>query len=275
MMREEAEHYPPYDFESNVGYPAPAHKLALARVRPERDPPAVVDLHGVALLARRAAGTGTAVHLRFAGAVPSRRCAAWTSTFPRCTPVRSTHARRAMAGVGADQWDLVSDCDGLDRAGAGEPRRHRQLLGRRARVRPHHRGRSATGSTATCSAPTRCAPTTTRRWWRRRSFRAPGAMEKPCAVSYGPVPGVGVLRAPVHRRARPRVGRRQLDRAGHHASTPSWSRRASAVVEPQLDMLVGSGAFGTPLEVPDDAEPADPAARSARPSSRGAERLTP
>jgi ribonuclease HII len=29
LMREEAEHYPPYDFESNVGYPAPAHKIAL------------------------------------------------------------------------------------------------------------------------------------------------------------------------------------------------------------------------------------------------------
>ena len=34
MMREEAEHYPPYDFESNVGYPAPAHKLALAGYGP-------------------------------------------------------------------------------------------------------------------------------------------------------------------------------------------------------------------------------------------------
>lgn len=29
IMRDEAEHYPPYDFESNVGYPAPVHKIAL------------------------------------------------------------------------------------------------------------------------------------------------------------------------------------------------------------------------------------------------------
>jgi ribonuclease HII len=29
MMREEAEHFPPYDFESNVGYPSPRHKSAL------------------------------------------------------------------------------------------------------------------------------------------------------------------------------------------------------------------------------------------------------
>jgi ribonuclease HII len=30
LMRNEAEHYPAYDFESNVGYPAPVHKSALA-----------------------------------------------------------------------------------------------------------------------------------------------------------------------------------------------------------------------------------------------------
>jgi ribonuclease HII len=29
IMRAEAEHYPPYDFDSNVGYPAPTHKAAL------------------------------------------------------------------------------------------------------------------------------------------------------------------------------------------------------------------------------------------------------
>jgi ribonuclease HII len=30
LMRDEAEHYPAYEFESNVGYPAPVHKAALA-----------------------------------------------------------------------------------------------------------------------------------------------------------------------------------------------------------------------------------------------------
>jgi ribonuclease HII len=34
MMVEEAAHFPPYDFESNVGYPAPAHKAALAGYGP-------------------------------------------------------------------------------------------------------------------------------------------------------------------------------------------------------------------------------------------------
>jgi ribonuclease HII len=34
MMADAAEHYPMYDFESNVGYPAPAHKAALAGYGP-------------------------------------------------------------------------------------------------------------------------------------------------------------------------------------------------------------------------------------------------
>jgi len=34
MMAEQADHYPMYDFASNVGYPAPAHKAALAAYGP-------------------------------------------------------------------------------------------------------------------------------------------------------------------------------------------------------------------------------------------------
>ena len=34
MMAAEAHQYPPYDFESNVGYPAPRHKVALAGYGP-------------------------------------------------------------------------------------------------------------------------------------------------------------------------------------------------------------------------------------------------
>lgn len=34
IMRDEAEHFPPYGFESNVGYPAPVHRAALAGYGP-------------------------------------------------------------------------------------------------------------------------------------------------------------------------------------------------------------------------------------------------
>jgi len=83
-------------------------------------------------------------------------------------------------------------------------------------------------------------------------FRAPGAMEAPCAVSYGPVPGEVYC------------GHRFIDVLIHGwdvaSSTgqdttldPELVEACVEVLEPQLDMLVGSGMFGTPLEVPEDA----------------------
>ena len=83
-------------------------------------------------------------------------------------------------------------------------------------------------------------------------FRAPGAMEAPCAVSYGPVPGEVYC------------GHRFLDVLIHGwdvaTSTgqdttlePELVEACFEVIEPQLDMLVGSGMFGTRLDVPDGA----------------------
>src|SRR3954447_7398773 len=163
------------------------------------------------------------------------------------------HTHRSVAGVGDDQWDLVSDCgdwtvrelvnhvvtgnywaaelgsgltieavgDRLDRAGLGtQPAR-------------------AADDSSPGAAPV---------------FRAPGAMDKPCAVSYGPVPGsvycghrfVDVL---IH-------GWDVATSTGQDTTLdPELVDACLAVVEPQLDMLVGSGAFGTPLEVSEDANP--------------------
>ena len=83
-------------------------------------------------------------------------------------------------------------------------------------------------------------------------FRAPGAMEKPCAVSYGPVPGSVYC------------GHRLIDVLIHGwdvaTSTgqettldPDLVEACWEVLEPQLAMLQGSGAFGTEVEVPADA----------------------
>lgn len=80
-------------------------------------------------------------------------------------------------------------------------------------------------------------------------FRAPGAMEAPCAVSYGPVPGEVYC------------GHRLLDVLIHGwdvaASTdqdttldPELVEACFEVIEPQIDMLRGSGMFGDALEVP-------------------------
>jgi uncharacterized protein (TIGR03086 family) len=85
-------------------------------------------------------------------------------------------------------------------------------------------------------------------------FREPGALDRPCAVSYGPVPGSVYC------------GHRFIDVLVHGwdvaASTgqdttldPGLVAACWAVVEPQLDELAGSGAFGSRTTLPDDADP--------------------
>jgi uncharacterized protein (TIGR03086 family) len=85
------------------------------------------------------------------------------------------------------------------------------------------------------------------------AFARPGAMEAPVAVSYGPVPGEIY------------AGHRFIDVLIHGwdlaVATGQDSTLDSELVEtcwevvrPQQDLLRGSGAFGTEVEVPDDAD---------------------
>ena len=161
------------------------------------------------------------------------------------------HARRSVAGVADDQWDQLSDCD---------PWTVRELVNH---VVTGNYWAAELGSGLTIEAvgdrldgdvlgtdPLRAYDDSS--LIAAAVFRAPGAMEKPCAVSYGPVPGSVYC------------GHRFLDVLIHGwdvaTSTgqdttldPELVEACIAVVEPQLDGLVASGAFGTPLEVPDDA----------------------
>jgi len=85
------------------------------------------------------------------------------------------------------------------------------------------------------------------------AFNAPGAMDAPCAVSYGPVPGSVYC------------GHRILDVAIHGwdlASAtgqdttidPELVDAIAAIVAPQIDMLSGSGMFGTTVGIAADAD---------------------
>jgi uncharacterized protein (TIGR03086 family) len=85
-------------------------------------------------------------------------------------------------------------------------------------------------------------------------FEQPGALEAPCAVSYGPVPGSVY------------AGHRFLDvlihgwdlavATGQDATLdPDLVRGCLEVVEPQLAMLQASGAFGPAVETSPDADP--------------------
>lgn len=87
-----------------------------------------------------------------------------------------------------------------------------------------------------------------------RAFAAPGALEAPCAVSYGPVPGSVY------------AGHRFLDVLIHGwdlavaidripALAPDLVAGAWSVLEPQLELLRASGMFGPTIEIPDDADP--------------------
>ena len=85
-------------------------------------------------------------------------------------------------------------------------------------------------------------------------FREPGAMERPCAVSYGPVPGevycghrlIDVL---VH-------GWDVAKATGQDTTLPADQVAACLeVAEPQAEMLAGSGAFHTDVTAGADADP--------------------
>ena len=79
-------------------------------------------------------------------------------------------------------------------------------------------------------------------------FRVPGALERPCAVSYGPVPGSVYCG---HRFVDVLVHGWDLARATGQPSAlpPDLVDACMEVVVPQADLLAGSGMFGTTVPV--------------------------
>ena len=79
------------------------------------------------------------------------------------------------------------------------------------------------------------------------AFAAPGALDAPCAVSYGPVPG-SVYAG--HRFIDVLIHGWDLAAATGQDATldPSLVEACWAVIEPQADLLKGSGMFGTDVE---------------------------
>ena len=86
------------------------------------------------------------------------------------------------------------------------------------------------------------------------AFEVPGALEAPCAVSYGPVPGSVY------------AGHRFLDVLVHGWDLatatgqdtrldPELVQGCIDVIEPQAELLRASGAFGAPIETEPDADP--------------------
>jgi uncharacterized protein (TIGR03086 family) len=159
--------------------------------------------------------------------------------------------RRLVAGVGDDQWSQVSDCEDwtvrelvnhvvTGNHWAAELADGKTIDEVGARLDGDVLGDDPTAAyddSATAAAAV---------------FRRPGAMDAPCAVSYGPVPGSVYC------------GHRFLDVLVHGwdiaQSTgqdttldPELVDALWEILEPQLEGLQASGAFGTPVEVPADA----------------------
>lgn len=86
------------------------------------------------------------------------------------------------------------------------------------------------------------------------AFAAPGALDAPCAVSYGPVPG-SVYAG--HRIVDVLVHGWDLAKGTGQDTTldPDLVAACIEIVEPQLDMLQASGAFAPAGEVPTGADP--------------------
>jgi ribonuclease HII len=71
LMRAESEHFPPYAFEQNKGYPSPTHQMALRGLRPFIHPPPQLVLRDVPSLVRQLAREPRKPALSWVGTVSS------------------------------------------------------------------------------------------------------------------------------------------------------------------------------------------------------------
>ena len=85
------------------------------------------------------------------------------------------------------------------------------------------------------------------------AFEVPGALDAPCAVSYGPIPGADYLG---HRLVDVVVHGWDLATATGQETTldPELVDTCRTILEPQMDLIRDSGMFGVPIESPPGAD---------------------
>ena len=160
--------------------------------------------------------------------------------------------RRFVAGVRADQWDLASPCEDWSvrelvnhivtgNYWAGALGRGRTIEEVGDRLDGDVLGDDPLAEYEASAGDADAA------------FRAPGAMDAPCAVSYGPVPG------------RVYCGHRLLDVLVHGWDVGTGTGQDTTldgelveacwvIVEAERDMVTASGMYGTEQEVGPDAD---------------------
>lgn len=172
---------------------------------------------------------------------------------PACHAAALERTAATVEGIGPDQWSLPTPCDGwdvrylLNHIIAGNlwvP----ELVGGRSIEDVGDRldgDRIGDDPDAAYAASAKSAA---------EAFAAPGAMEAPCAVSYGPVPGSVYCG---HRFIDVLVHGWDLAKATQQdTSLPAALCEACLdVLEPQKDALLATGAFGTAVADPGDGGP--------------------
>jgi uncharacterized protein (TIGR03086 family) len=161
--------------------------------------------------------------------------------------------RQFVAGVGDDQWDLPTPCDGWDvrdlvnHIVAGNLWAAQLGCGRTIADVGSDLDGDVLGSDPVVAYDLSAESAAT-------AFEMSGALDAPCAVSYGPVPGSVY------------AGHRLIDVLIHGwdvASAtgqptridPSLIEACWQVVRPQLSLLQGSGAFGVETTASADSDP--------------------
>ncbi|MBX7161718.1 MAG: TIGR03086 family protein [Acidimicrobiia bacterium] len=167
---------------------------------------------------------------------------------PACHAAALDVTAATVAGIGADQWALPTPCDGWDvryllnhivTGNLWVP----ELVGGRTiedvgdTLDGDRLGNDSVGAYSASAASAAAA------------FAAAGAMDAPCAVSYGPVPGSVYC------------GHRLIDVLVHGWDLAAATRQDTSlpeelcaacleVLEPQKEELLASGAFGTFVAAP-------------------------
>lgn len=160
---------------------------------------------------------------------------------------------RVVAGIGDDQWDADSPCDGqtvgelLNHVVTGNLWAGELMAGKTIDEVGDRLDGDVLGDDpkAAYSESARVAAA---------AFTSAGAMERPVAVSYGPVPGEVYAR---HRFFDVLVHGWDLAKGTGQDTTldPELVQASRAAIEPDLEAFRGAGALGAPLAVADDADP--------------------
>ena len=134
LMRQEADHFPAYDFERNKGYPSPVHQTALRGVRAHGDPPPQLGFRAGPAVVRAAAGD--AARGSSSESVDPRRGTFPVSVAARGAEFEATARRAARAPVGPVR--PVLEVEGLRTEfrlkSCQRRRRGRRVVQRRRRV---------------------------------------------------------------------------------------------------------------------------------------------